>query len=236
MTPAESSALLAALQSGLDVLALQANDAQRQRLLDYVELFHRWSRVHNLTSVRDPPAVVSHHLLDCLAVVLPLERHLGRGNQRLLDVGSGAGLPGTMLAIMRPDWEVTCVDSVLKKISFIRQVAAELRLPNLHAQHARVQDLSLPGFDAVISRAFASLRDFTSMTRRHIGPSGCWLAMKGRSPEQEIASLPADVIVFHVEPLQIPGLVGQRCLVWMRPQTPSPHSPQSLSKRPAHPP
>jgi 16S rRNA (guanine527-N7)-methyltransferase len=135
----------------------------------------------------------------------------------MLDVGSGAGLPGVVLSIVEPRWDVTCVDAVAKKASFIRQVAAELGLPNLRAQHARVEDLPAPsGFDIVTSRAFASLADFVSLTGPLLSPAGCWMAMKGKVPEDEMAGLPDWVEVFHVEQLEVPSLEAQRCLVWMR--------------------
>ena len=205
----------ALLQQGLDRLGLQATQLQRAALLDYLGLLQKWNRAYNLSAVRDPEQMVSHHLLDCLAVLPSLDRHLSRA-ARVLDVGSGAGLPGVVLAAMRPDWQVTCVDAVAKKVSFVRQVALELALPNLAAEHARVEQMPPWGADAVVSRAFASLADFCAGTARHLAPGGCWIAMKGRVPEDEIAVLPAGVEVFHVEPLQVPGLAAQRCLVWMR--------------------
>lgn len=139
---------------------------------------------------------------------------------RLLDVGSGGGLPGVVLAIMRPHWTICCVDAVAKKAGFIRQVAAELHLPNLRSLHARVEslnsDLVGPGFDIVTSRAFASLADFCRLTAALLAPTGVWVAMKGKRPADEIASVPAGVEVFHVEQLRVPSLGAQRCLVWMR--------------------
>jgi 16S rRNA (guanine527-N7)-methyltransferase len=113
---------------------------------------------------------------------------------------------------------VTCVDAVGKKAAFIRQVAAELALPNLHAEHARVEALQTPPFDVVTARAFASLAEFTQLTRALLAPKGIWMAMKGKRPEEELAALPPDVTVFHVEPLAVPGLGAERCLIWMRPQ------------------
>lgn len=158
------------------------------------------------------------HVADCLAVVAPLRRQLGqaRPGLRLLDVGSGGGLPGVVLAIADPTWDVSCVDTVGKKAAFIRQVAGELKLPNLHALQARVETLAEPPFDIVTSRAFASLADFVRLTRPLLGPQGVWMAMKGRWPDEEIAALPSDIEVFHVEPLVVPGLAAERCLVWMR--------------------
>lgn len=207
----------AALAAGLDALPLTADAAGQQRLLDYLDLLQKWNRSYNLSAVRDPQQMVYQHLLDCLAALPALDRHLQRGDARVLDVGSGAGLPGVVWALMRPTWSVCCVDAVAKKASFVRQVAAELAVHNLRSEHGRVEQLRLPQVDVVVSRAFASLADFTSLTRQHLASGGCWLAMKGKVPDAEIAALPAAVTLFHVEPLQVPGLAAQRCLVWMRP-------------------
>ena len=205
------------LGSGLETLGLPASDAVRRQLLAYLDLLHKWNQAYNLSAVRDPQQMVHQHLLDCLAALPALDRDLQGRGARVLDVGSGAGLPGVVWALMRPHWSLCCVDAVAKKASFVRQVAAELALHNLRAEHARVEQLQLPPFDVVVSRAFASLADFTRLTRRQLANGGCWLAMKGKVPEDEIAALGADVTVFHVEPLQVPGLDAQRCLVWMRP-------------------
>jgi 16S rRNA (guanine527-N7)-methyltransferase len=205
------------LRAGLETLALQATDAAIARLLDFLDLLVKWNRHYNLTSVRDPRQMLHQHLLDCLAVLPALDRHLQGREARLLDVGSGAGLPGVVLAAMRPQWKICCVDAVAKKATFVRQVAAELGLKNLLATHARAESLQLEPFDLVISRAFASLSDFTRLTRRHVAPGGCWLAMKGRNPVEELAELPEAIEVFHVEQLSVPGLQAQRCLIWMRP-------------------
>ncbi|HKW83708.1 MAG TPA: 16S rRNA (guanine(527)-N(7))-methyltransferase RsmG, partial [Burkholderiaceae bacterium] len=157
------------------------------------------------------------HLFDCLAVVGPLVRELPKGPARLLDVGSGGGLPGVVLAMLVPELDVTCVDTVGKKAAFIRQAGVELGLRNLRAEHSRVEALRVTPFDVVSSRAFASLVEFTRLTRGHVGESGIWMAMKGKRPDDEIAALPADVEVFHVEPLTVPELAAERCLVWLRP-------------------
>jgi len=209
---------LPVLRMGIAELGLQAGDSEIARLLAYVDLLAKWNRHYNLSSVRDPAQMLHLHLLDCLAIIGPLDLHLSPGPARVLDVGSGAGLPGVILALMRPNWSVCCVDAVAKKTSFIRQVASELSLKNLEAAHARVETLAAPCVDVVVSRAFASLADFCALTRRHLEDSGCWLAMKGKIPDEEIAALPSDVEVFHVEPLRVPGLEAQRCLVWMRPR------------------
>jgi 16S rRNA (guanine527-N7)-methyltransferase len=212
-----------ALRQGLDALGLAADDTAMHRLFSYADLLLRWNRHYNLTAVRDPQAVLHQHVLDCLALLPALDRHLQQQTaerHRLLDVGSGAGLPGALLAIMRPQWDVTCVDAVSKKTAFVQQAALEIGIDNLRSVHARVEDLRLPPFFFIVSRAFASLDDFTRLTRRQLSPSGCWVAMKGRVPGDEIAALPKDVEVFHVEQLLVPGLDAQRCLIWMRPASP----------------
>lgn len=185
----------------------------------YLGLLAKWNAAYNLTSVRDPAQMRIQHLADCLAVVEPLRRQLGAGAPaRILDVGSGGGLPGVVLAIAEPAWDVTCIDAVGKKAAFVRQVAGELALPNLHAEHARVEALEAEPFDVITSRAFGSLADFVRWTRPLLAAGGVWMAMKGRRPDDEIAALPSDVEVFHVEPLAVPGLDAERCLVWMRPR------------------
>jgi 16S rRNA (guanine527-N7)-methyltransferase len=208
-----------ALRAGLQALALAATDHDVDRLLSYLDLLHKWNQAYNLSAVREPLQMVYQHLLDCLAVLPALDRQLQKPDLRILDVGSGAGLPGVVWALMRPGWSVCCVDAVAKKASFVRQAAAELGLRNVHAEHARVEQLRCAPVDVVVSRAFASLADFTALTRKHLVPGGCWLAMKGKVPTGEMAGLPSDVQVFHVEPLQVPGLHAQRCLVWMKAKT-----------------
>lgn len=207
------------LRAGVASLGLELTEAQVQTLLAYQDWVAKWNRVYNLTALRDPQEMLTHHLLDSLAVVQPLRRHLaqrGQGAQpRLLDVGSGAGLPGVVLAITCPELDVSCVDTVAKKALFIQQVAAALRLPNLHGVHARVETLTQP-FDVVTSRAFASLVDFTQWSAGALAGQGVWMAMKGKVPQDEMAALPAGVEVFHVEPLSVPGLDAERCIVWMR--------------------
>lgn len=206
------------LADGLDRLGLALSADQQANLLAYQALIAKWNRVYNLTAVRDPAEMLTHHLLDSLAVVAPLRRHAASKALRILDVGSGAGLPGVVLAIAEPHWQVTCVDTVGKKASFIQQAAAELGLRQLRSAHARVEELPPAQADVVTSRAFASLADFVNLTRSHLAPGGVWMAMKGKTPESELAALPASVEVFHVEPLDVPGLDAERCLVWMRPK------------------
>ena len=207
------------LRAGLKALQLDLGDVQVGQLLDYQDLIGKWTKVYNLTAVRDPAEMMTHHLLDSLAAVLPLRRHLqkaglGQG-ARLLDVGSGAGLPGVVIAICCPEVAVTCVDTVAKKAAFIKQAALALKLPNLSGLHARVETITTP-FEVICSRACASLVDFTNWSVGALAPQGAWMAMKGKHPADEIAALPAGVEVFHVEQLQVPGLDAERCIVWLR--------------------
>jgi len=203
----------ATLRAGLAQLELELNDHQISQLLDYQALIAKWTKVYNLTAVRDPAEMMTHHLLDSLAVIAPLQRQMKQGS--LLDVGSGAGLPGVVIAVCCPAIRVTCVDTVAKKATFIKQVALELKLPNLAGLHARVENIAQP-FDMICSRAFASLVDFTSWSVGALAPQGVWLAMKGKHPTDEVAALPDSVEVFHVEQLQVPGLDAERCVVWIR--------------------
>lgn len=197
-------------------LGLGLTPAQRQHLLDHMALLQRWNGTYNLTAASDPAALLSQHLADCLAVVPSLKRVCGEGPMRVLDAGSGGGLPGVVLASLLPALEVVCVDAVGKKAAFLRQVALALPLPNLQALHARVEQLQGPPFDLVTCRAFASLADFTRLTLPRLAAGGVWMAMKGKVPDDEIAALPSSVAVFHVERLTVPGLEAERCLVWMR--------------------
>lgn len=209
----------AALAEGTTALGLALAPSQIEGLLKYLGLLAQWNRAYNLTAVRDAPAMLTHHLLDSLSVIAPLCRHTGGAPVRLLDVGSGGGLPGVVIAICCPEIAVTCIDAVAKKTAFVRQVAGQLGLANLSALHARVESVR-ERFEVVTARAFAALVDFTHVTRQALTEDGVWMAMKGRVPTDEMAVLPESVRVFHVEPLQVPGLGAERCLVWMRPVPP----------------
>ena len=206
----------ATLRAGLVQLELELSALQIGQLLDYLKLIAKWTKVYNLTAVRDPAEMMTHHLLDSLAIIAPLRQRVVQG--KLLDVGSGAGLPGVVIAICCPALDVTCVDTVAKKATFIKQVALELKLPNLAGLHARVENIDQP-FDLICSRAFASLPDFTQWSARALAPNGVWMAMKGKHPTDELAALPATVDVFHVEQLRVPGLDAERCVVCMREKT-----------------
>ena len=224
----------ATLVNAASTLGLDLADAQIDLLLAYMDWLHKWNKVYNLTALRHPDEMLSHHLIDSLTAVDPLQRHIASQRQQgalpqtgpvhVLDVGSGGGLPGVVLAICLPDVRVTCVDTVNKKAAFIQQVAVALRLPNLKGLHARVETVQ-GGFDVVTSRAFASLVDFTAWSRKALQPGAVWMAMKGKHPTEELAALAArsasqaeaGVDLFHVEPLQVPGLDAERSMVWMRP-------------------
>jgi 16S rRNA (guanine527-N7)-methyltransferase len=208
-----------ALRQDSAALGLALPEATLDGLVAYLALLRKWNAAYNLTAVRDAVQMRVQHLADCLAVVEPMRRQIGRARApRILDVGSGGGLPGVVLALVEPAWEVTCIDAVGKKAAFVRQVAGELALPNLHALHARVEAVSCLPFDVITARAFASLPGLVHLTRPLVAPGGVWMAMKGRRPDDELAALPSDIDVFHVEPLTVPGLDADRCLIWMRPR------------------
>ena len=205
----------AALNEGARTLALDLTSAQHGQLLAYLDLLGKWNKVYNLTAVRDPAEMLTHHLLDSLAVIGPLRRHTQGRAIRLLDVGAGGGLPGVVIAICCPEVTVTCVDAVAKKVAFIQQASGALGLSNLRGLHARVEGVS-GVFDLVTSRAFATLADFTRLSAGALAAGGVWMAMKGRHPADEMTALPPPVEVFHVEQLEVPGLGAERHLVWMR--------------------
>ena len=216
-----SQVLRTQLEQGVQALKLDLAPAQIDLLMSFMDLLQKWNKVYNLTSVRDPQEMLTHHLLDSLAAVPALLRHvsnlpLEEGKRLpLLDVGSGGGLPGVVFAICCPQIDVNCVDTVGKKAAFIQLVAASLRLPNLRGIHDRVENLKTQ-YPVISCRAFASLVDFTTWSRKALAEDGIWFAMKGKHPDEEIAALPADVKVFHVEPLVVPGLDAERCVIWLK--------------------
>lgn len=218
--PVTLDELRVTLHAGLGALQLRLSDRQIDQLLAFQAMIAKWTRVYNLTAVRDQQEMMTHHLLDSLAAVLPLQRHLQKlelmQGSRLLDVGSGAGLPGVVIAICCPAVHVTCVDTVGKKAAFIKQASLALTLPNLSGLHARVENIAQP-FDVICSRAFASLTDFTNWSVGALAPHGVWMAMKGKQPKSELLALPEKTAVFHVEQLQVPGLDAERCIIWLRP-------------------
>jgi len=204
------------LEAVAERLGIPLDPEAASKLRGYLKLLARWNETYNLTAVRDPAQMVAQHLADCMAVIPALRRQRPNGEGRMLDVGSGGGLPGVVIAILSTGWKVTCVDAVGKKAAFVRQVAAELQLPNLHAEHGRVERCT-GSYEIVASRAFATLPEFCRLTRDRLSDEGAWLAMKGLVPHDELNALPSDIEAFHVEQLDVPGLQARRCLVWMRP-------------------
>ncbi len=197
------------LAAGLAQLGIDLPAKATEQLLAFRDLLLKWNKTYNLTAVREPEQVESHHLLDSLAI-LPWV-----ADGPLLDVGSGGGLPGIPLAIARPNLRVTLVDAVQKKVSFVQQAAIELRLHNVQAIHGRVEELA-GQYAQISSRAFSDLGEFLSLTRHLLAPGGNWLAMKGQRPEAELAALPADIAVAAVQPLHVPGMRAERHLIILK--------------------
>jgi len=205
----------AILERGLDTLALRLPADAQIKLLDYLALMRKWNHTFNLTAIRDPHTMVTHHLLDSLAVVPHMET--GAAQQRIADVGSGAGLPGIPLALARPGWRVTVNDRNSKKAAFLRQTKIELGLANLEVHEGPAQEWHPPEpFDCVISRAFAALDEFASACRHLVAPGGMLAAMKGARPEPMRGVMPADIDCSEVRRLQVPLLDAERHLVLCR--------------------
>jgi 16S rRNA (guanine527-N7)-methyltransferase len=202
----------ARLKSGLAEMGLGLDAATQSRLVSYLRLLDKWNKVHNLTAIRDTAQMVVLHLLDSLSVLPYLE-----GTRTMLDVGSGAGLPGIPLAVARPELLMTVLDSNHKKAAFLTQAKAELGLDNVTVACARVErwrpDLV---FDCVISRAFAELSDYIQLAGHLIAPGGAMLAMKGLHPAEEIARVPLTHRVERVIELHVPTLDAQRHLVFVK--------------------
>lgn len=210
-----------AIRQGAQALGVALDDRQHQALLDYLALLVKWNRVYNLTAIRDPEDMAVQHILDSLSIV-PMVA--ARAPRSILDVGSGGGLPGIVLAIVFPAATVTLNDIVHKKTAFLTQVKGQLALSNVTVITARVETLraedAAGGFDLVVSRAFADLADFVERTRHVVGPHGLLLAMKGQRPDDEIARLPAGASVVAVTPLHVPYLDAQRHLVAIQMESP----------------
>lgn len=219
MSPADATVDLGGqLRAGLRGLGLVLPEGAQARLLDYVALLAKWNGVYNLTAIRVPERMVTHHLLDSLAVLPTLDALVGaEAPATVLDVGSGAGLPGLPLAIARPRWQVTMREPVQKKVAFMTQAIAELGVRNAHASLGRVEDLkSPPGFAIVISRAFADLATFVAAAAAQVADAGWLVAMKGVHPDEELRELPATVAVEREVELAVPGLDGARHLIVMQ--------------------
>ncbi|MBK7417306.1 MAG: 16S rRNA (guanine(527)-N(7))-methyltransferase RsmG [Dechloromonas sp.] len=198
-----------ALAAGLADLGLSLPETAQQKLLAFRDLLLKWNKTYNLTALRDPAQAISHHLLDSLAI-LP---HIGAGD--LLDVGSGGGLPGIPLAIVKPELSVSMVDTVQKKTTFLQQAVIELGLKNVTVHHARVEEMQ-GQYAQISSRAFAEIGLFISLTRHLLAPNGRWLAMKGVRPDDELKALPADIAVEAIIPLTVPGLDAERHLIILK--------------------
>jgi len=198
-----------ALAAGLADLGIVLSDEAQRKLLAFRDLLLKWNKTYNLTALRDPEQVISHHLLDSLSI-LP---YVGSGP--LLDVGSGGGLPGIPLAIARPDLPVGMVDTVQKKATFLQQALIELDLKNVAVHHARVEEMQ-GQYAQISSRAFAEIALFVALTRHLLAPGGRWLAMKGQRPDDELKALPDDVAVEAIVPLDVPGLAAERHLIILR--------------------
>ncbi len=199
------------LADGITELSLDLNEKQHEQLLDYLALLFKWNSVYNLTSVRDPLQMVTHHLLDSLAAVPSFA-----GADKVLDVGAGGGLPGIVLAIARPGMKVSLIDTVHKKTAFLKQVKAELELVNVTVYTAKVQELQVEQkFDVITSRAFADLSDFVNWSGQLLAEGGKFIALKGVAPPEEQERLPAPWKVSDLKPLQVPGLNAERHLVFI---------------------
>lgn len=214
-TGTDQSAMIQALRQGALALGLTLSEQQSQRLLDYQALLGKWNKVYNLTAVRDPSQMMTHHLLDSLAAVSAFA-----GASQVLDVGAGGGLPGIVLAIWaaeaEPQMRITLVDTVQKKTAFLTQVKAQLQLGNVSVLHARVEQLPVDQqYDVITSRAFAELKDFVDWSNHLLLAGGKFIALKGVMPQQEIERLPPGWAVTAVQALQVPGLDAERHLVFM---------------------
>lgn len=198
------------LKSGITQLGIDATPEVQKKLLHYLELLQKWNKVYNLTAICQPERMVSHHILDSLAV----SPYLWSGHW--LDVGCGAGLPGLVLALLRPEWAFTMLDSNSKKAAFVQQAVIELGLHNVSVYCARAESWqSAEKFDGIITRAFTTIASFTAITRHLLAQEGRWAAMKG-TPDHELKKLPANVRVEKIIPLQVPDLDAERCLVILR--------------------
>ncbi|MQR01050.1 16S rRNA (guanine(527)-N(7))-methyltransferase RsmG [Glaciimonas sp. GS1] len=211
-----AEAMHATLLAGAEKCGVTLNQDQQQKLLAYLELLSKWNRTYNLTAIRDPEQMMTHHLLDSLAVIPAF-----RDAKNVLDVGAGGGLPGMILAIWalsaQPEMRVSMVDTVHKKTAFLTQVKAELMLTNVSVHTARVEQLQVKQkFDVITSRAFAELADFINWSAHLLADDGQFIALKGVRPEAEISNLPAGWVVTEIRPIVVPGLDAERHLIFIQ--------------------
>ena len=208
------------LEHAINEMGLILDEQQKFHMLQFVQELMRWNKTYNLTAIRETDQALIHHLFDSLSVVMPLQNYLrlaGQASPHIMDVGSGAGLPGVVLAIAMPNAHVTCVDAVDKNISFIRMMKGVLGLKNLDGVHARVENMQDTPSDIVISRAFSSIKDFVLLAAKHLTPHGKIVAMKGKVPAEEIEALSKEQgwEIVKAERLNVPELNAERCLVWI---------------------
>jgi len=209
------------LEIACQTLSIELTKVKQDHILEYLTQLLKWNKTYNLTAIRDPEQALVQHIFDSLAVIAPIRTYFQSKQQTtktVLDVGSGAGLPGVVIAIMLPETQVTCVDTVEKKMTFVRQVSGVLALTNLAAIHQRVELMDEEAYDIVVSRAFASLKDFATLAGKRAKKDGNLLAMKGKIPHEEIVTLEEQTnwCVKSIESLEVPQLGAQRCLVWMK--------------------
>ena len=207
----DRAALAQLLGDGIKEMNLDVSAAQQDKLLDYLALMNKWNSVYNLTSLRDPMQMVTHHLLDSLAAVPAFA-----GARNVLDVGAGGGLPGVVLAICRPDMKLSMIDTVHKKTAFLKQVKAELELANVTVHTMKVQELEVRDkFDVITSRAFADLTDFLNWSGHLLAQGGKFIALKGTAPAEEQERIPAEWKISGLQPLQVPRLGAERHLIFV---------------------
>jgi 16S rRNA (guanine527-N7)-methyltransferase len=207
----DRAALAQVLGDGIREMNLDVSTAQQDKLLDYLALMNKWNSVYNLTSLRDPMQMVTHHLLDSLAAVPAFA-----GARNVLDVGAGGGLPGVVLAICRPDMKLSMIDTVHKKTAFLKQVKAELELANVTVHTMKVQELEVSDkFDVITSRAFADLTDFLNWSGHLLAEGGKFIALKGTAPAEEQERIPAEWKISGLQPLQVPRLGAERHLIFV---------------------
>jgi len=202
------------LVCGAKSLSLELSEGQIAQITEYVRLLHKWGAVYNLTAIKSSKDMLVQHVMDCLSIISPMSQRMKSGLS-VLDVGSGAGLPAVMIAIVCPEHKVTALDAVAKKVAFVKQASLQLNLQNLSAKHGRVEREGGHEYDLIVSRAFASLKDFVTESTGALADNGVWMAMKGKLPVEEMAQLPAGIFVFDVTHLNVPGMSSERCLVWM---------------------
>ena len=209
------------LTEAAQALGLSLDSAQKETLLKYLQQMQRWNRTYNLTALRDPDLMLVQHVFDSLSVVPAIQalaQQLGKNDLTIVDVGSGGGLPGVVLATSCSTWNIHCIDAVEKKMAFVRQMSAVLSLPNLKAHHIRIEQADSFNADVIISRAFASLVDFVNLSEKHIAPTGQIIAMKAKHPTEEIIELETktDWRVESILELEVPELNAERCLVYLK--------------------